>query len=535
MPKKKGPLDLPVANGQVIAGRYVVSGVIGQGGMGIVLAGRHLELGEKVAIKFLHREHSSFADRFFREARAAARIRSEHVVRIFDVGRLTSGEPYIVMEYLEGEDLDTRVERRGRLDIQFVADTLLDVCQALAEAHASGIVHRDLKPANIFLAKTPGRDSLVKLLDFGVAKVPDAGNITKTASMLGSPIYMSPEQLMATRDVDNRSDIWSLGVILYELLTGEYPFEGDSLVHLAMVIREKETPSAKALRPEIPEGLDAVIKKCLEKDRNNRFKDVSEFAHALVDYASPAVSHSISRIKRIVEEKKERLALASTEADDDGALDETSGEDDEKDDDNLRSTAHVPSQSEREQLAAAASGPRSSPLSASSSRKLSGSSSSPLTASLAAVSHSTTSPSVEVKKRRARIAGFALGGVALLAMGFGGRAFLSSSNTNTPSNGSSLVAEAAALLPPTAPLIPPPEASSAATPTPPVTVAPVVSSAPVVSPAIAPVKPPKPVATPAKSAVTAATPPPPAPAAENCDPPWIIDENGIKRPKKNCK
>lgn len=531
MPKKKGPLDLPVANGQVIAGRYVVSGVIGQGGMGIVLAGRHLELGEKVAIKFLHREHSSFADRFFREARAAARIRSEHVVRIFDVGRLQTGEPYIVMEYLEGEDLDSRVERRGRLDIQFVADTLLDVCQALAEAHASGIVHRDLKPANIFLAKTPGRDALVKLLDFGVAKVPDAGNITKTASMLGSPIYMSPEQLMATRDVDARSDIWSLGVILYELLTGEYPFEGDSLVHLAMVIREKETPSAKALRPEIPEGLDAVIKKCLEKDRNNRFKDVSEFAHALVDFASPAVSHSISRIKRIVEEKKERLALASTEAEEDDALDETAG-DDENDDDNLRSTAHVPSQSEREQLAAAASGPRSA-LSTSSSGKIS--SASPLTASLAAVSHSTTSPSVEVKKRRARIAGFAVGAVALLGLGFVGKAVLSGNHDNH-TTGSSLIAEAAALPPATTPLVPPPEASSVAIPAAPVSVAPVVSSAPVAVAAPVPVKPVKPVAAPAKTPVTiAAPPPPPAPAAENCDPPWTIDENGIKRSKKNCK
>jgi serine/threonine protein kinase len=300
------PRELPVPIGQIIAGRYVVTGALGRGGMGVVLAGRHIELGERVAIKFLNKEHGSHADRFFREARAAARIRSEHVVRIFDVGRLESGEPYIVMEYLEGEDLADRLDRMGTLGPEEVANVLLDVCQALAEAHASGIVHRDLKPANIFLARGPDGSDLVKLLDFGVAKMPEAGALTQTSTVLGSPIYMSPEQLMASRDVDPRSDIWSLGVVVYEMLTGALPFNGDSLVHLALLVREKPTPSARAIRADVPEALDEVIAKCLAKERADRYANVAEFAEAIAAFVSPGLAHTTSRIRRVLEIAKAR-------------------------------------------------------------------------------------------------------------------------------------------------------------------------------------------------------------------------------------
>lgn len=227
--------DLPVAVGQVIAGRYTVSAVLGRGGMGVVLAGRHVELGERVAIKFLNKEHAEHADRFFREARAAARIRSEHVVRIFDVGRLPSGEPYIVMEHLDGEDLADRLHRAGPLKPRAIADVLVNVCQALAEAHAAGIVHRDLKPANIFLARGPGGDDVPKLLDFGVARIvrayaadAPAGDAAAThtatvaatltgtiTGLAGTPGYLPPEAFERAEPAP-AFDIWALTVVLYK-------------------------------------------------------------------------------------------------------------------------------------------------------------------------------------------------------------------------------------------------------------------------------------------------------------------------------
>lgn len=304
-------VDLPVAIGGVVAGRYAISGVLGRGGMGVVLAARHLELDQRVAIKFLNREHATLATRFFAEARAASRIKSEHVVRVFDVGRLATGEPYLVMEHLDGEDLAKRLEVKGPMPLVYAADAVLDVCQALAEAHAAGIIHRDLKPANIFISRDPGGDEIVKLLDFGVAKVPEAGTVTKSANVLGSPAYMSPEQLLAARDVDARADIWSLGIILYELLTGELPFEGNSLVHLAMVLREAETPSVHAKRPDLPIQIDDVVRGCLAKERDGRFASVADLAEALAPFVSPALASSIPRIRRVLTDKS-GLAMAST-------------------------------------------------------------------------------------------------------------------------------------------------------------------------------------------------------------------------------
>lgn len=304
---------IPAAPGTLIGDRYRVEHLLGRGGMGAVFAGRHLELHERVAIKFLHKEHAAHADRFFREARAASRIRSEHVVRIFDVGRLPTGEPYIVMEYLEGGDLGERLEKSGVLDLASAADILIDVCQALAHAHALGIVHRDLKPPNIYLAREVSGDHCVKLLDFGVAKVPDAGSLTRTTTLLGSPVYMSPEQLMGARGVDARSDIWSLGIVLYELLTSVLPFEGDSIVHQGILVREKSTPPVTALRPELPAEIDQVIARCLGKEARDRYQDVAELAAALAPFASEANRASVPRIRRILSAVRDsKPDLAST-------------------------------------------------------------------------------------------------------------------------------------------------------------------------------------------------------------------------------
>jgi eukaryotic-like serine/threonine-protein kinase len=304
-------LDPPVPIGTIIADRYEVTGFLGRGGMGFVVAARHRELGERVAIKFLNR--SELAERFFREARAAAGIENDHVVRIYDAGRLASGEPYIVMEHLSGEDLAARLAGTGSMAPETVATILVDVCLALADAHAAGIVHRDLKPENIFLARRRGGDEVVKLLDFGVAKVPDARALTQSDNVLGTPAYMSPEQLLGSRDVDHRSDIWSLGIILYELLTDELPFDGGSLVHLAIIIREKPTPSVRGARRDIPKEMDAVIARCLAKQRTDRYADVGELAEALAPFLPAGMAHTTARIRRIVDEGRRRTAaLAPT-------------------------------------------------------------------------------------------------------------------------------------------------------------------------------------------------------------------------------
>ncbi|HMA95974.1 MAG TPA: serine/threonine-protein kinase, partial [Polyangiaceae bacterium] len=224
--------------GSVLVGKYRVVRVIGQGGMGVVVAAIHIELDTPVAIKFLlpeARNEPEVVARFAREARAAAQIKSEYVARTFDVGRLDNGSPFIVMEYLDGIDLAKRIADMGPLPIFDAVSIALQVCDALREAHALGIVHRDLKPANLFLAQRRDGSEVVKLLDFGISKLtlPGTGtagsSMTRTSSMMGSPFYMSPEQLISPKDVDPRSDIWALGATLYESLAGSPPFAGNSM------------------------------------------------------------------------------------------------------------------------------------------------------------------------------------------------------------------------------------------------------------------------------------------------------------------
>jgi eukaryotic-like serine/threonine-protein kinase len=296
----------PIRPGEVLAGKYRVERVLGAGGMGVVVSAMHLELDQRVAVKFLHPdalENSEAAARFVREARAAVRIRSEYVARVIDVGRLENGAPYMVMEYLEGRDLSAVVER-GPLPIKDAAEYIVQACDAMAEAHTCGIVHRDLKPANLFLTQRSDGAQVVKVLDFGISKLQtpelSQANLTKTTALMGSPLYMSPEQMRSTRDVDHRTDIWSLGVILYELLTGRSAFHGETLPQLLAVIMTEQPAPLQTHRPEIPAGLAAIVLRCLEKTPATRFQNVGELAAALVEFA-PRRSRAIAeRICKIV-------------------------------------------------------------------------------------------------------------------------------------------------------------------------------------------------------------------------------------------
>jgi serine/threonine-protein kinase len=298
-------IDGAVRTGDTVLGKYQVERVLGRGGMGIVVAARHLQLDELVAIKFLLPETKGNVDavaRFTREARAAVKIRNEHVARVMDVGQLEDGSPYMVMEYLEGTDLAGWLASHGALSPEQAVEFVLQACEAVAEAHAIGIVHRDLKPANLFYMPQANGNFLIKVLDFGISKIssqnpslrPDM--MTQSACVLGSPYYMSPEQIRSASDVDKRSDIWSLGVILFELLTARVPFVATNLPELYLVILNHPPPSVRDYRPELPAVLDQVIQRCLSRDREQRYATVSELASALSSFASKRAQASIERI-----------------------------------------------------------------------------------------------------------------------------------------------------------------------------------------------------------------------------------------------
>jgi serine/threonine protein kinase len=295
----------PVKTGEVVTDRYRVERVIGVGGMAVVVAATDLRLGHPVAIKFLLPHallHPEIVTRFDREARAAVRVRSEHVARVMDVGKLESGAPYMVMEFLEGRDLAAELDARGPLPGPDAVDYVLQACEVLAEAHRLGMVHRDLKPANLFLVDNRG-SPMIKVLDFGISKMSslagatgfDAG-VTQSASTLGSPLYMSPEQMDSARDVDVRTDIWALGVVLYELLAARPPFTGDSIPKLCIAILNHKPAPLRSERPDVPPRLEATIMRCLEKDRTRRFGSIEELAMALAEFAPPRSRLSLERI-----------------------------------------------------------------------------------------------------------------------------------------------------------------------------------------------------------------------------------------------
>jgi serine/threonine-protein kinase len=295
----------PANEGKLVAGKYRIERVIGVGGMGVLMAAEHEGLHTKVAIKFLLPEmlgHKDIVARFTREAQAAVQIKNEHVAHILDVGTLESGAPYIVMEYLDGGDLAAWLQQRGPLPVEQAVDFVLQACVAMAEAHGLGIIHRDLKPANLFCIKRPDGQLSIKVLDFGISKmtgIADSAELsgTKTSTVMGSPFYMSPEQMRATKDADAQSDIWALGVILYELLTGKVPFDGKAATDLAIKVATEPPPAPRLLRPDVPPGLEAAILRCLEKNKRDRFQNVAELAVGLVEFAPKSARVSVERIR----------------------------------------------------------------------------------------------------------------------------------------------------------------------------------------------------------------------------------------------
>jgi hypothetical protein len=282
-------MSLPIQPGDMLLGKYRVERVLGQGGMGVVVAARHVELGELFAIKFLLPAALAQPDaieRFLREARASARLKGEHVVKVQDVGRLPDGMPYMVMEYLAGSDLRDLVRQHGALPPADAIHYVLQACEALAEAHSLGIVHRDLKPANMFLIRRPNGAPCIKVLDFGISKQtePESAEqhaLTRTGMVLGSPIYMSPEQMTRTKEADPRGDIWSMGVVLYQLLTGTVPFLADVLTELVGKVLQEEPLPPSRHRPGIPPAVDAVVLTCLQKRREQRYQTVDQLMAAL--------------------------------------------------------------------------------------------------------------------------------------------------------------------------------------------------------------------------------------------------------------
>jgi len=313
-PEAMGPESMQevagVREGQVLAGKYRVERVLGVGGMGAVVAAYHVQLDMRVAIKFLLPavlQSREAIVRFDQEARRAVKITSDHVARVFDVGALENGAPYMVMEYLQGSDLGAFLRERGPLPFDEAVDFVLQGMEAIAEAHALGIVHRDLKPANLFCIRGADGKPFIKVLDFGISKALSPGSgptrhgMTATAAIMGSPYYMSPEQMESSVAVDARTDTWALGVILFELLTGQVPFPGQGLPEICSRIITRPPPPLREHRPDAPEELQTVITTCLEKDRERRYRTVAELAMAIAPFGSRRAKVSAERIVDILQ------------------------------------------------------------------------------------------------------------------------------------------------------------------------------------------------------------------------------------------
>jgi serine/threonine-protein kinase len=275
-----------LATGSVLVGKYRIESVLGQGGMGLVYRAQHLQLAETVAIKVLRRDAAldrEATQRFLREAQLAAKLKSQHVARVTDVGTLEDGLPYMVMEFLAGGDLGQMVDLNGAMHVPVAADLVLQACDALAEAHSLGIVHRDIKPSNLFLSMRPDQSVSIKVLDFGISKSVSGADLslTQTASVLGTPAYMSPEQMRSARSVDVRTDVWSIGTVLYELVEGRQPFQAESFSEMCVMVAV-DPPAPMQLAPE----LGPIIERCLAKNPEDRYPTVADFMRDLAMFAA---------------------------------------------------------------------------------------------------------------------------------------------------------------------------------------------------------------------------------------------------------
>lgn len=278
--------EYPVAIGDVIAGRFRIDRYIGIGAMGLVVEARHLELDDRVAMKFLRKAAKNQPDavgRFAREARAAARLKSEHVATVIDVGEAADGTPYIVMEYLHGANLDDLLERQGPMPIERSVELTIQMCEALAEAHSFGIVHRDIKPANIFASQRGGVHDVAKLLDFGLVKErrDSSDDAARSGKFSGTPLYMAPEQAWSYDDVDGRADLYSLGAVAYCLLTGRPPFVSNSVMELLAAHQSEPVPPPSKFQAAVPPDLDQIVLRCLAKSPADRFADADALRSAL--------------------------------------------------------------------------------------------------------------------------------------------------------------------------------------------------------------------------------------------------------------
>src|SRR6188768_2808605 len=282
MPAREPVEDVASLVGSTVAGKYRIERLIGRGGMGAVYAAQNTAIGKRVALKFLSREaaqHRDAARRFQREAQAASLVESEHIVQVFDAGTSDEGLPFLVMEQLTGEDLRARLTREGKLALPDALAIVTQLLRGLVRAHAAGIVHRDLKPDNVFLCARDDGALLVKLVDFGISKLERATmseRLTRRGTVLGSAYYMSPEQAQASDAVDQRSDLYGVGLILFELLAGRPPHLAPTLESVLVAICTQDAPDVRSLRPDVPEAVAQAIARALEREPAARFASATE-------------------------------------------------------------------------------------------------------------------------------------------------------------------------------------------------------------------------------------------------------------------
>jgi serine/threonine-protein kinase len=313
------PPPFSIKPGAVLANKFEVVSILGRGGMGVVVEAFHRTLGQRVALKFLQgglAKDPSAVSRFFREARAAASLGSEHVVRVLDADWLPSGEPFLALELLEGRDLAAELRDRGPLDVVEAVGFALQACEALALAHQKGIVHRDIKPANLFLTRAVDGSPLVKVLDFGVAKVRGAGDAgtgtTDPSAIVGSPRYMSPEQIQSSGAVGAPADVWALAVTLYELVSGRAPFEGENLLEICAAIVSGPPARLVDRRADVLPGLGSALERALAKDVGARTASMLAFAEDIASYAGPSGEARLERLRRIARVSQAPSAVKSS-------------------------------------------------------------------------------------------------------------------------------------------------------------------------------------------------------------------------------